>query len=273
MEVIKMKLYKPFLKWAGGKIKILPKLIPYFDNSEIFVEPFCGSGSVWLNTDYKKYIIADINEDLINLYKTLKKEQSDFINYCYSFFNNSNNQECYYKYRNNFNSTSNIKEKSALFIYLNRHCFNGLCRYNSSGKFNVPYGKYNTIYFPRKEMEFFAEKSKKVKFLCEDFNKVFKITEKLDDCIIYCDPPYIPISNTSNFTSYSKDIFNQERQEQLYHYIINSKHRVVVSNSTKAKSLYSKLEIIEIDVRRNISSKGESRKKIKEIIAIKEKII
>jgi DNA adenine methylase len=266
-----MEINKPFLKWAGGKTKVFPKLQTHFDNSDVFVEPFCGSGAVWINTDYKKYIISDINKDLINLYKILKKEQASFIDYCYTFFNEGNNQDCYYEYRKEFNSTSDIRKKSALFVYLNRHCFNGLCRYNSKGGFNVPHGKYKTVYFPRKEMEFFAKKSKKATFYCWGFDKVFEKAEKLNSCIIYCDPPYIPISDTSDFTSYSKDGFGMDKQNQLYDYAIKSKHKVVLSNSNKAKELYSGLKIFEIDVRRSISAKSDSREKVKEVIAIKEK--
>lgn len=266
-----MTLNKPFLKWAGGKTKVFPKLSPHFDNADVFVEPFCGSGAVWLNTNYDKYIIADINKDLINLYKTLKKEKGKFIDYCQSFFNDGNNQECFYDYRSKFNSTTDVREKSALFVYLNRHCFNGLCRYNSSGGFNVPYGKYKTVYFPRKEMEFFANKAKKASFFCSGFDKVFNKIEKLDSCVVYCDPPYIPISDTSDFTAYSKDGFGQDKQEQLYNCAVNSKHKVVLSNSSSAKKLYADLKLFEIDVRRSISAKSASREKVKELIAVKER--
>lgn len=261
---------RPFLKWAGGKTRVIPELKKYFDTDiDLFVEPFCGSGSVWINTDYKKYIICDINNDLINLFNTLKNEGPEFIKYCNKLFNKFGLDD-YNTLRDKFNKITDIRKKSALFVYLNRHCFNGLCRYNSSGKFNVPVGKYKTIYFPQKEMEFFAEKSENAMFYCMDFRDIF---DKIKDekCMIYCDPPYVPISKTSDFTAYAKTGFNYEDQKDLYKCALETNGKVVISNSYMAKDLYRDMKIMEIDVSRNISANKNNRKSVKEIIAVKEK--
>ena len=169
---------KPFLKWAGGKTRVLKHILPLLPKGKRLVEPFCGSGSVFLNTNYEEYLVSDINPDLINIYNFLKEENKDFIEYCKSFFTSNNNtQERYTELRDLFNSTKDIRIKSALFIYLNRHGFNGLCRYNSTGGFNVPFGRYTKPYFPEKEMLLFQEKTKTVTFKSA-FSKLLLLKSK-----------------------------------------------------------------------------------------------
>ena len=154
---------KPFLKWAGGKIRILPELKKRFPPGKRFIEPFLGAGSVSLNVDYPVYIVNDINQDLMSVWKYLQRDGMEFIRkaQCY-FFHNSNNKEYFERKRKVFNGEIECPSgipftdyvKATLFIYLNRHCFNGLCRYNNKGKFNSPFGKYkDPVYFPREEME------------------------------------------------------------------------------------------------------------------------
>lgn len=261
---------KPFLKWAGSKQKIMPQIISALPSGKRLVEPFVGSGAVFLNTDYESYIVGDINIDLINLYTTLKTEGQPFIDYCKTFFVDGNDRIVYNKNRDIFNTTNNVREKSALFVYLNRHCFNGLCRYNSKGGFNVPFGKYNTIYFPEKEMLEFHKKSQKVEFIHSDFSNIMNMAEK--DDVVYCDPPYLPLSSTSNFKDYAPDAFGMNKQEQLAtmaEQLMNNCIPVVISNhdTETARQLYHNANMVSIDVRRTISANG-NRDKVKEVIAI-----
>ena len=140
---------KPFLKWVGGKYKIIDHILKNLPNGKKLIEPFAGSGAVFLNTDFEEYLIADTNTDLINLYKQVQTNGEDFIAYASALFIPDNNTETkFYTLRSEFNDCTEPARKAALFVYLNRHCFNGLCRYNSKGKFNVPFGRYSKPVFP-----------------------------------------------------------------------------------------------------------------------------
>ena len=137
----------PFLKWAGSKRQSIQYLQEYIgDVKGTFIEPFVGSGTVFLNIKADNYLLADLNKDLITLYNILKESGVDFVAFCKTLFTKANNNELtYYELRDVFNTTEDDYYKAALFVYLNRHAFNGLCRYNTSGGFNVPYGKYLVI--------------------------------------------------------------------------------------------------------------------------------
>ena len=160
---------RPFLKWAGNKYRIVDRIKSALPKGERLVEPFVGSGALFMNTDYAEYLLADVNADLISLFQIVQEQGEPFIDYCQTFFTpEKNDKEQYYKYRDLFNTTTDLIEKGALFLYLNKHGFNGLCRYNQSGGFNVPFGTYVKPYFPRKEMCFFYQKAKNVTFVCAD---------------------------------------------------------------------------------------------------------
>jgi len=263
---------KPFLKWAGSKRKIISTLQLYIGTVDgCFIEPFVGSGTVFLNIIADRYIMADFNYDLINMFRILQYRGKDFVDYTKNTFFNTetNNEEVFYKYREKFNITEDLEEKAALFIYLNRHAFNGLCRYNLSGGFNVPFGRYKTVYFPENELLYFSNQSPKCKFLHQDFRRTMIMASEQD--IIYCDPPYAPMSLTSNFTSYCAGGFRLEDQRDLANFAENSKAKVIISNNLTdfTKEIYRNAdEIIEIDVQKTISSKSEGRLKTKEVLVI-----
>ncbi|MDD7426631.1 MAG: Dam family site-specific DNA-(adenine-N6)-methyltransferase, partial [[Actinobacillus] rossii] len=154
--------HRSFLKWAGGKLRVIDeinRLLP--KRKTCLVEPFVGAGSVFLNTHFKRYILADINPDLINLFNTIKNDVDAYINALKPIFfhPDANTATYYYARRDDFNQSQDIFERSVLFVYLNRFGFNGLCRYNSKIEFNVPFGSYKTHYFPEDELRFFAEKA------------------------------------------------------------------------------------------------------------------
>ncbi len=267
-----MQTMKPFLKWAGRKSSILQRILANLPHGKRLIEPFAGSGAVFLGSDFNRYLLADVNEDLINLYITLQNQGEDFIDYAQNLFSQKNNKEkAYYNLRDLFNETDDLDERSAIFIYLNRHCYNGLCRYNSSGYFNVPFGRYDHPSFPQKALEDFTDKSKQAKFVCQDFKKTFISVRKGD--VVYCDPPYVPLSETANFSTYAKDGFGLEDQQNLVlsaEKAVSKGIPVLISNhdTPLTRELYANAEIHSFSVARSISCKGGKRRKVKELLAI-----
>ncbi|PCJ45132.1 MAG: DNA adenine methylase [Gammaproteobacteria bacterium] len=265
------KANRPFLKWAGGKVRLVDRIKAILPEGNRLIEPFVGSGAVFLNTDYKHYLLGDINPDLINLYNCLKQEGEGFIDYAEAWFcEKENDKDAYYHWRDTFNQSHDTRQKSALFLYLNRHGYNGLCRYNSSGKLNVPFGSYKKPYFPRIEMLNFAKKSKKATFVCCSFEDLMDRARKNN--VIYCDPPYVPLSDSANFTNYAKQGFGLDSQMQLAVKANKLSQRgisVLISNHENAvtRELYQHASISRFPVKRLISCKGSSRKDVIELLA------
>ena len=269
---------KPFLKWAGNKFRVLPHLIPHIGTPKRYCEPFGGSLAVALNTPAQHYILNDVNKDLVAIYQNLMHANDDnFIKYCEELFTPENNtKEAYLELRQHFNQTTDTTERARLFIYLNRHCFNGLSRYNSKGQFNVPFGKYDKPSCPSEEMMnfrmFFLSKQL-VRFTSLSFedSSLYEDLEAGD--VVYMDPPYVPASDTANFTSYATDGFTSDQQVQLAQLaesLAAKGIRVIVSNHDVpiTRELYKNATLYPIQVSRTISAKGSSRKKASELIAV-----
>lgn len=263
---------RPFLKWPGGKYRVLKHILPHFPQHKKLIEPFVGSGAVFLNTNFERYILGDINPDLVGLYKSVQEFGPKFIKDASKFFTPRNNKaEKYYKYRDKFNRSDDIYEKSLIFLYLNRHGYNGLCRYNKTyGHYNVPFGTYKAPYFPEYELGAFYEKAKKAKFFCCSYEKLF--TKAKGDTLIYADPPYVPLSNSSYFTQYHKGGFAIDDQENLAKLALDisqeNRASIILSNHSTpyTKKIYSSSKIHEFYAPRMISCK--SRKKVKELVAV-----
>jgi DNA adenine methylase len=264
------------LKWAGGKSRLIERLRQHLPGGPKLVEPFVGSGVVFLNTDYDRYLLADINPDLINFFTVLKHEKSRFIDFASQWFSPSTNcAKAYYDLREAFNQTTDAKLRAALFLYLNRHGYNGLCRYNASGRFNVPFGRYARPYFPAREMELFALKAQRAEFVQEDFRKLGRRLRKGHH--VYCDPPYVPLSATAYFTRYATQDFGPSCQQDLAKMAqswASRGVRVVISNHDNAvtRSLYRDALIESFHVSRFISCQGARRQPVKELIARYEPI-
>jgi DNA adenine methylase len=262
---------KPFLKWAGGKYKIIDRVLDALPKGEQLIEPFAGSGAVFLNAEYDEYLIADTNADLINLYKQIQTEGREFVTYAAALFLAENNTEvAYYNFREEFNACTDVARRSALFIYLNRHCFNGLCRYNSKGGFNVPFGRYAKPAFPEKEILNFYEKSKRAIFEIADFKLTMSKASKRS--VVYCDPPYAPLTVTSNFSDYTSSGFDFTDQQALADSAKNLTSRgipVVISNHDTefTRFIYEDAKILSFDVQRFISSDAKNRNKAAELMA------
>ncbi|MDR2488560.1 MAG: Dam family site-specific DNA-(adenine-N6)-methyltransferase [Desulfovibrio sp.] len=265
---------KPFLKWAGGKYRILDKILRELPDGSRFVEPFAGSCAVYLNVSAKRALISDVNADLIYLYKHIQQEGDEFILYCRSFFTQENNtKDRYMKLREEFNKSCDSIKRGALLLYLNRHSFNGLVRYNSKGRFNVPFGKYKLPYFPLRELHDFYLKTQEVEtvFTCRDFRRVF--AELQDGDVVYCDPPYVPLSETATFTAYAGNTFGVQDQRDLAALSEAARHRgipVILSNhdTVVTRSLYVAAEVHLFNVQRFISCNGDNRAAVPELLAI-----
>ncbi|MBE2254913.1 MAG: DNA adenine methylase [Ignavibacteria bacterium] len=287
---------KPFLKWAGGKTQLLSEIqknLPkeLTSNNFTFIEPFVGAGSVfmWMINNYpnlKHVVINDINEDLINTYKTVSSNPYELISYLEEFqkeYHSLSNQEhikkqYYYNIREKFNSRKeNIILQSSMFIFLNRTCFNGLYRVNKKNEFNVPIGNYKkpTI-CDKSNLLNVSEALKKVEILSGDFEKTLDFAD--EKSLFYFDPPYKPLSNTSSFNSYSKDEFDDKEQIRLKNFCLKLdalKHHWILSNSdVKGKdindnffdNLYSEFNIQRVEAKRVINANPEKRGKLTELL-------
>ena len=275
---------KPFLKWAGNKFRVLPHLIPHIGDPKRYIEPFGGSLSVALNISADEYILNDINKDLYCLYTNVDKE---FVGECRELFTDDNNtRERYLELRKEFNSEQDCRKRAKLFLYLNKHAFNGLSRYNSKGEYNVPYGKENKdsktgrivktkAHFPEQELNYFRDvfSNRKVEFFNTSFSDEALYKNVSSGDVVYFDPPYVPASDTANFTDYATEGFSYEQQVQLAELaesLANRGAKVIVSNhdTPVSRELYKNAQIYPIEVRRSISAKGSSRKKANELIAV-----
>lgn len=264
---------KSFLKWAGGKQKLLTTILPYLNKPRL-IEPFVGSGVVFLNSTQNTVIVNDFNADLINIYQQLLGSSS-FTSDAKVLFDTCNTQADYSKLRDEFNTlpTTSVR-RALLFLYLNRHCFNGLCRYNNSGKFNVPYGKYKSPYFPKQEMLDFVTKVSSINltYMTGDFAPVMQLATK--DDVVYCDPPYVPLNETASFTAYTSGGFSATQQQLLATLAEQAANRgatVVISNHDTpfTQTLYKNAHtILTFNVQRSISASSESRVTAKELLAI-----
>ena len=287
------KSAKPFLKWAGGKTQLISEIEKNLPNTTVttYIEPFVGSGAVlfWVLSEFdklKKAVVNDINEDLINTYKTIQSKPKELIsileilqNEYHSLENlDDKKKEYYYQKRELFNNRIQSQtEHSALFIFLNRTCFNGLYRVNRKNEFNVPIGSYKkpTI-CDRANLLAVSEVLQKVELLCGDFEQTFDYAR--DNTLFYFDPPYKPLSETSSFNSYTKDEFNDEEQVRLKNFcerLDNLGHHWILSNSdVKGKNpddnffddLYADFEIKRVDAKRSINANPEKRGLLKELL-------
>lgn len=247
-----VKNAKPFLKWAGGKTQLIndiAKVLPKYAYSEKFnyIEPFVGSGAVlfWMLNNFpnlEKAVINDINEDLINTYKTIASRPTELIsiletlqNEFHALEGSEDNKKLYYYQKRELYNTRKEEQsvQTALFIFLNRTCFNGLYRVNRKNEYNVPIGSYKRPTICDKEnILAVSEALQKVEILCGDYEQTLNYADK--NTLFYFDPPYKPLSETSSFNSYAKDEFNDAEQIRLrdFCYKLDSlNHTWILSNS------------------------------------------
>ena len=270
---------KPFVKWAGGKNGLINSLVSFIPkNFNSYFEPFVGGGALFfylknrkiLNS--KKIYLNDKNVELINAYKQIKINPNKLLEEL-EILKNNHSKEYFYKIRNldrdfDFYSLSEFF-RAARFIYLNKTCFNGLCRYNAKGNFNTPIGSYKNPKIYDKDLIFSVhEVLKNVSITNKDF-EVVSLKAKRGD-FVYFDPPYYPLNKTSSFVSYT-DNFSANEQIRLYKLfkMLDCEGiKVLQSNSNTdfIKELYKDFEIIEVISKRAINCKGDKRGKITELI-------
>ncbi|MES3606593.1 DNA adenine methylase [Enterobacter cloacae] len=266
------------LKWVGSKVRIMPQLRDHLPEGKRLVEPFAGSCAVMMNTDYDEYLIADLNPDLVNLYKVMAYHTEAFLNELDLMFSAGalgdleSRAVYYYAIREAFNLSgkalgSESVEAAVRFMYLNRHGYNGLCRYNRRGQFNVPFGKYKKNYFPLKEIRAFAEKAKRATFITAHYSETLALVRAGD--VVYCDPPYL--TESGNFTSYTESGFShldQGRLARKLRRLTENGVNVVASNSDleMVHYLYAGFEAVKVNAPRSVGAAAASQKSAAELI-------
>lgn len=200
------------LKWAGGKTELMSEISRVLPAGNRLIEPFAGSCAVTVNTSFEQYIIADVNQDLIDLYSLVRDNPEALMAQGRDLFSHANNRDDYYELRELFNKrTSEPVYQSVLFLYLNRHGYRGLCRYNKGkGFFNVPYGHYKKPHFPEKEINRLNQKLQRSILMCAGFQET--LMHAVPGDIVYCDPPYIA---KGRFTEYHFSPFGMVEQRLL----------------------------------------------------------
>ena len=269
---------KPFVKWAGGKRQLMSELEKNFPiKFGTYLEPFLGGGAVMFDLLAKnsnlKCNVSDLNSDLVLAYVTIRDRLGRLIESLENHSKNYHKDSTGYYYEVRKQEPKNQIEKVSRLLFLNKTCFNGLYRVNSKGKFNVPLGRYTNPNIVNKEnLETVSKalQSEKIKISCRDFESVISDAKKGD--FVYFDPPYQPVSDTANFTSYTHRDFTEDDLERLADLAnqLNSKGcKVILSNSnskTVKKLFSSEWKIKEIKANRAINSNSQKRTGHKEII-------
>jgi DNA adenine methylase len=272
--------FKPFIKYCGGKTRLLSYIIENLPNKQFnnYFEPFVGGGSVLfelLNKDLqyncqRSYTISDINENLINCYEVIKNNSDELINELDKdiYKNLSDN---YYICRQRFNDMKfkevNLIEKAALFIYLNKCGYNGMYRENSKGQYNIPFGKMkNPKICDTNVLRKDSEGLKNVHIACCEYNSILELVEKND--FVYLDPPY-----HETFTDYTNNKFNEEEQIQLKKFVDDLSEKgafVMLSNSATdfIKELYKDYKQINLTTKYSLGGKGADRGDKQELLIV-----
>ena len=244
---------KPFMKWLGGKRRLLPQILQLLPPGRRLIEPFVGGASVFIGTDYDDYLLADANSDLINVYKVLQRDGEDFIDKCSKYFTPENNKKeifksHLYEYRH---SEMDDARRAAIYIYLNRHGFRGKMVYTKKDKLlSCAFFEYEKPYFPRDEMIEFYKKSQRAEFRVAGFDGTIEQAAAGD--VIYCDPPYSPLGNSKEefvgYTSDGFDIYDHERLVVLAEQASMRGIPVLISNhdTPETRELYSYASKINI---------------------------
>lgn len=270
------KLVTPFLKWVGGKRQLMPTIVTHLPkniNDLTYVEPFIGGGAVLFHLQPKNAIINDFNEELINVYEVIKNNLEELIE---DLKKHKNEPDYFYEIRSldrndNFKNLSKV-ERASRVIYLNKTCYNGLYRVNNAGEFNSPFGRYknpNIVNEPTLKAVSKYLNSNNIVIRNGDYNDVLKTIDK--NSFVYLDPPYHPISESSNFTGYVQggwDLFDQIRLREVCDELNAKGIKFLLSNSSAQfiKDQYAKYKIEIVKANRAINSNGANRGEIDEVL-------
>ena len=261
VKTTKAPVAKPILKWAGGKTQMLGELMPRVPKTYgRYIEPFFGGGALFFSLKPENAIIADSNPELINMYLQVAHHVDDVIECLQKYENTS---EMFYEVRSLDWQT--LPKPAARTIYLNKTCFNGLYRVNRSGQFNTPFGKYkNPKICDIDALRLASEALRKADILCGDYILVLEHYAQPGD-FVFLDPPYLPISENSDFKRYTKEQFYEDDHVELAKMIDTLHERgcyVILTNSNHplVHQLYEQYKIEVIQTKRHISCHGDTRK-------------
>jgi len=262
-------IVRPFIKWAGGKRQLLPSLLDHaHPNPSTYYEPFVGGGALFFAMRPKRAVLADVNERLIRTYRGVRDHVEDVIGLLRKY---PHDPAFFYRFREeNVDATSDA-EVAAWFIYLNKTGFNGLYRVNRANRYNVPFGRYtNPNICDESTLRACSAALVGAELLVEDFESVVARATLGD--FVYFDPPYVPLSATSSFTSYTSSGFGETEQTRLRDVAKALKKRgihVLLSNSPAplVRSLYeTDFDLIEVSATRAVNSRASARGAIVELL-------
>lgn len=263
---------KPFLKWAGGKQRLVSSILKLLPAQGRLIEPFVGAGSVFLSGRYHQAVINDANVDLVALWTAIKERPAQFCRDASALFRAKNHcAESYQRIRHEFNESDDRYERAVRFIYLNRFGFNGVYRVNSRGEYNVPYGRPPAMpSFPWDQIEAASCRLARAIVLGSDFRFAMEMAKEGD--VVYCDPPYLPMGETA-FTAYTPRGFGASEHAALVEaaYAAASRGAVVaISNhdTQQSRLLYTNFEVHALSCTRHVAGKTQSRIAAKEVLAV-----
>ncbi|MDQ0285872.1 DNA adenine methylase [Desulfofundulus luciae] len=261
-------LIKSPLKWAGGKGQLIPQFEPLFPpNVREMAEPFVGGGAVFFHLRPPRAFLVDSNEELINFYLVIRDRLEELL---VDLRCHKNSAEYYYRIRAVDPATLNPVQRASRFLYLNKTGYNGLWRVNKKGQHNVPFGRYkNPKIVDEEQLSKASAALKNAEIRCGDFSLVLEVARP--GMFIYLDPPYHPLSQTSNFTSYTPGQFNERDQlrlADLFRELDRQGCLVMLSNSDTefVRNLYEGYDIKTVYARRAINCRGDRRGAITELV-------
>jgi DNA adenine methylase len=267
----------PFLKWAGGKTQLLPEILPRLpEQMECYYEPFVGGGAVFFalaaQKRFKEAFLADRNPHLVEAYRVVKTRVADLIEALGEHQNRATDENYYYEIRSKEPEQLSPVERTARLIFLNKTCFNGLYRVNRKGRFNVPFGRYkNPRVLDEQRLRSASAALSRATIVVSDFEHSVASAGRDDG--VYFDPPYVPLSMSSSFTSYFADPFGRDEHERLarvYGYLCRQGVPTVLSNSDceLTRELYRKFDVMTVNATRAINSVAAKRGAITEILVV-----
>lgn len=263
---------RPFLKWAGGKGQLMAQLQPLLPSRTVrrYFEPFVGSAALFFALRPERATLSDVNAELVDCYRAVQTEVDGVIE---ALAAHRYEERAYYRVREQDPGNLSLPERAARTIYLNKTGYNGLYRVNRAGRFNVPFGRYtNPGFASRESLENLRACSGAlagVKLLLRDFGEVVRDAREGD--LVYFDPPYVPLSETSDFTAYVPGGFGPPEQERLASVVHALNERgvlVMLSNSDTpvVRDLYARYRIDVVSAARSINSRANRRGKVAEVV-------
>jgi len=265
-----LKGVKPFIKWAGGKSRLLAQYEPFFPPSfRRYFEPFLGSGAVYLHLQAQPAVLSDSNSDLVNCWQVVRDQVESLIAHLEQ---HQVDRDYYYRLRACAPEQLAPVERASRLIFLNKTCYNGLYRVNRAGQFNVPFGDYKKPrIFQADHLRAVSALMQPVKIIASSFDRVLREARRGD--FIYFDPPYLPLSSTSNFTGYTGQAFGVAQQEYLaevYRTLHSRRCLLMLSNSNTQliRDLYCGFRIEEVWAGRAINSVATRRQPIRELVVM-----